>query len=66
MPKDKKEILVTGSAGFIGSHLVDSLIEAGNKVIAIDNFCNFYSPEIKRANCSRHFHSDNCAVYEMD
>lgn len=66
MSKVKRDILVTGSAGFIGSHLVDSLIESGLNVIAIDNFCNFYSPEIKRANCSRHFHADNCTVYEMD
>ena len=66
MYKDKKDILVTGSAGFIGSHLVDTLINSGNNVIAIDNFCNFYSPEIKRSNCKKHFHADNCTVYEMD
>jgi len=35
---EKKNILVTGGAGFIGSHLCDALIKEGNRVICIDNF----------------------------
>ena len=35
---DRKTILVTGGAGFIGSHLCDRLIEAGHDVICVDNF----------------------------
>ena len=34
----QKRILVTGGAGFIGSHLCDKLIELGNEVICVDNF----------------------------
>ena len=35
---DKKKILITGGAGFIGSHLVDALLEKGNDIIVLDNF----------------------------
>ena len=37
-PIDRKSVLVTGGAGFIGSHLCDRLIEAGHEVICLDNF----------------------------
>ncbi len=43
-------ILVTGGAGFIGSHLVERLLDAQHNVIAIDNFDPFYDPGIKEAN----------------
>lgn len=42
--------LVTGGAGFIGSHLCEALIGDGNDVICLDNFCDFYSPDTKRKN----------------
>ncbi len=46
-----KKILVTGGAGFIGSHLVGKLLaENVRQVTAVDNFNDFYSPAIKRAN----------------
>jgi UDP-glucuronate 4-epimerase len=43
-------ILVTGGAGFIGSHLVEKLIALGHGVSILDDFNDFYDPRIKRDN----------------
>lgn len=42
----KKRILVTGGAGFIGSHLVDKLIEKGNAVVAVDDLSGGFKRNI--------------------
>jgi UDP-glucuronate 4-epimerase len=47
------KILVTGSAGFIGSALTLRLIERGNQVIGLDNHNNYYEPELKEARIKR-------------
>ena len=44
------KILVTGAAGFIGSHLCERLLQNGNEVIGIDNFDPMYDIEIKQKN----------------
>ena len=43
-------ILVTGGAGFIGSHLAEKLLAAGHDVVILDDFNDFYDPQIKHAN----------------
>lgn len=44
------KLLVTGGAGFIGSHIIRRLLSLGHTAVAVDNFNDFYSPDIKRAN----------------
>ena len=50
MTGSENTILVTGGAGFIGSHLVERLLVRGDSVICVDNFNSFYDPGIKRGN----------------
>ncbi len=45
-------ILVTGAAGFIGSHLARALLARGERVVGIDNFNDYYDPAIKRTNAA--------------
>jgi UDP-glucuronate 4-epimerase len=49
-----KPILITGGAGFIGSHLIDRLLQIGNSVISLDNLNDFYDPRIKQLNNLHH------------
>ncbi len=44
--------LVTGAAGFIGSHLCERLLSLGSRVTGVDNFDDYYSPELKKSNAS--------------
>jgi UDP-glucuronate 4-epimerase len=50
MSASSETILVTGAAGFIGSHLTERLLAQGHRVVGIDNFDPFYAPDMKRRN----------------
>ena len=59
-------ILVTGGAGFVGSHLARALLQRGDRVVAIDNFNDYYDPAIKRANARELAQHPNFTLIEGD
>ena len=59
-------IFITGGAGFIGSNLAHSLLSNGNTVVAVDNFNNYYNPQIKEDNIADLRDNDNFHLYRAD
>ncbi len=59
-------VLVTGGAGFIGSHLLDRLVQRGDDVVCLDNFDDYYAPEAKRANVASAAASGRVELVEGD
>ncbi len=56
------KILLTGCAGFIGSHVLDRLLAGGHTVLGVDNFDPFYPRSLKQANLAAHLNDDlECA-----
>jgi len=61
-----QNILVTGSAGFIGSHLCEALLEKGYRVTGIDNFDPFYNKEYKIYNHNVNLGHPGYTFFEVD
>ena len=61
-----KTAIVTGAAGFIGSHLAEKLLENGFKVIGVDCFTDYYSKEIKKNNMMSFQNNKNFKLIEED
>jgi nucleoside-diphosphate-sugar epimerase len=61
-----EKVVVTGGAGFIGSHLCERLLQGGYEVSAIDSFADYYSPERKRAHVARCLEDRRFTLIEDD
>ena len=59
-------ILITGGAGFIGSHLTRRLLERGDRITVLDEFNDYYDPQIKRANVAPFLGRDDYRLVEGD
>jgi len=59
-------ILITGGAGFIGSHLSEKIIGLGHRVICIDNFNDYYDPAIKEHNLKDIIDNEDFILYRAD
>ncbi|HEU4473231.1 MAG TPA: NAD-dependent epimerase/dehydratase family protein [Gemmatimonadales bacterium] len=59
-------VLVTGAAGFIGSHLVEALARQGHEIVGIDNFDPFYPREMKERNLAEMGRAPGFTFHEID
>eukprot|EP01036_Dinobryon_divergens_P030104 gene30104-39300_t len=64
----KKVVLVTGGAGFIGSHVSDMLLERGDKVVIVDEMNDYYEVRLKHANLEYlvERHGSKVVIYRGD
>jgi nucleoside-diphosphate-sugar epimerase len=61
-----KRVLITGAAGFIGSHLTEACLARGWHVTAVDSLTTYYSPAAKVANAQRFAQDERCTYLEQD
>ena len=60
------KLLITGGAGFIGSHVADRRLGRGDRVVVLDDFNDYYDPRRKRANVAAHLTSPRYRLVEGD
>lgn len=60
------KILITGGAGFIGSNLAKKLMDRGDKVVIIDNFNDYYDPQLKKDRIKKYLKDYNFKLYKGD
>jgi nucleoside-diphosphate-sugar epimerase len=63
---ERRRVLVTGAAGFIGSSLVDELLARGHEVVGVDNFLDNYGRDVKLANLRAARDHAAFTFYEID
>ncbi len=66
MPGSTSKVVVTGAAGFIGSHLCERLLADGHDVVGVDCFSDYYDRERKRANLERSASHERFRLEETD
>ena len=59
------KILVTGAAGFIGSHAAERFAELGHEVVGIDNYSDYYARELKELN-TKQIKEKGVTIHELD
>lgn len=60
------KVLVTGGAGFIGSHVCDALLKRGDRVLCVDNFNDYYNPQRKWKNVEPLLKNENFKLFNRD
>ncbi len=63
---DANKILITGGAGFIGSHLIEKLLAEGRRIVCLDSFNDYYDPAIKRENIRPSLDNPDLELIEGD